>query len=142
MKKVLVLNGPNLNLLGLREPEIYGSLTLLQLNQLIMEHVAGLSLAVEFFQSNHEGALIDRIHQAVGQYDGLIINAAAYTHYSYALLDALLAVGIPAVEVHLTDITAREDFRRISVLTPACCAQFYGEGVRSYLKALDFLHQS
>ena len=139
MKKILVINGPNMNLLGERQPEIYGELTLVKLNEKLAAHAVEKALQLDFFQSNHEGVLIDRIHAAKAEYDGIIINPAALTHYSYAIADALSAVALPAVEVHLSDIFKREDFRKTSVTAPSCLAQFCGRGAESYLEALDFL---
>ncbi|MDH3607214.1 MAG: type II 3-dehydroquinate dehydratase [Acidimicrobiia bacterium] len=142
MKSVLLLNGPNLNLLGSREPEIYGTTTLPELEAMVVEWGRGLGIAVASFQSNHEGALLDRIHQAAGEVDGLVINAGALTHYSYALYDALVAVGLPTVEVHISDIHAREEWRQKSVIQPACLAQITGEGLDGYRRALEILSES
>lgn len=139
MNSVLVLHGPNLNLLGTREPSVYGTTTLSELDVMISGWASQLGVAVASFQSNHEGALIDRIHQAAGEADGLIINAGALTHYSYALYDALVAVGLPTVEVHLSNIYAREAWRHESVIQPACIAQITGEGVEGYRRALEIL---
>lgn len=139
MKHFLVMNGPNLNLLGIREPGIYGNDTLATLCEKVARHAATLGAHVEFYQSNHEGALIDKLHEAMGKYDGVILNAGAYTHYSYAIRDAIAAIKLPVVEVHLSDIHAREEFRHISVIEPVCVAQISGLGVGSYLKALDLL---
>lgn len=137
--KLLVLHGPNLNLLGEREPEIYGTLTLPELDERIGQHAAGLGADVRIFQSNHEGALIDRIHAERRWMDGLVINAGALTHTSYALRDAIAAVRVRAVEVHLSNIHAREPWRRISVIADVCEAQICGRGEGSYLEALDRL---
>lgn len=139
MKHILVMNGPNLNLLGVREPGIYGSDTLATLCEKVARHAAAKGVHVEFYQSNHEGALIDTLHDAMGKYSGIILNAGAYTHYSYAIRDAIAAIKVPVVEVHLSDIHAREDFRHVSVIEPVCVAQISGLGVGSYLKALDLL---
>lgn len=136
---ILVLNGPNLNLLGMREPEIYGSQTHAELVALIEMHCAAKGAAVCVQQSNHEGALVDAIQQAVGRYDGIVINPAAYTHTSVALLDALKAVGIPTVEVHISDPDAREPFRRVSYVRAACLATIKGKGFQGYLDAIDLL---
>lgn len=134
--KVLVLHGPNLNLLGQREPEVYGMLTLDQINEEIEALGSQLGLEVDFFQSNHEGVLIDRIHQACGLYEWLVFNPGAFAHYSYALRDALAAAAIPTIEVHLSNIYAREEFRSRSVIAPVCLGQVSGFGVTSYLLAL------
>ena len=139
MKDILVINGPNLNMLGVREPEIYGGETYEVLVALIEEWAAELDCQVECFQSNHEGEIIDEIQEALGQFDGIIINPAAYTHTSIAILDALKAVGLPAVEVHISDVTTREDFRKISYAGLACEAHFIGLGFEGYKKALEYL---
>lgn len=133
---VLVLHGPNLNLLGEREPELYGRTTLAELDRRLVEEGARLGLRVRCFQSNHEGALIDAIHEARRWMQAIVINAGAYTHTSYALRDAIAAVRVPAIEVHLTDIEKREPWRRNSVLADVCQARFMGKGVDSYLEAL------
>jgi len=137
--KLLILNGPNLNLLGIREPEIYGSLSYAELCARIEAHAKTLGVEVEIFQSNHEGALIDRLHAARGEADGVVFNPAAYTHTSIALLDALLAVRIPTVEVHLTDLGKREPFRQTSYLRAACVKTIMGRGADGYLEAMDYL---
>ena len=139
MKDILVINGPNLNMLGVREPEIYGGETYEVLVALIEECGAEFDFQVECFQSNPEGEIIDEIQEALGQFDGIIINPAAYTHTSIAILDALKAVGLPAVEVHISDITTREDFRKISYAGLACEAHFIGLGFEGYKKALEYL---
>lgn len=136
---ILVMNGPNLNLLGVREPGIYGNDTLQTLCETVAKDAAKRGVHVDFYQSNHEGALIDTLHAAMGKYDGIILNAGAYTHYSYAIRDAIAAIRIPVVEVHLSDIHAREPFRHVSVIEPVCIAQISGLGVGSYLKALALL---
>lgn len=138
-KHILVINGPNLNLLGTREPGIYGNDTLQTLCDTVKDEAARLGATVDCFQSNHEGAIIDALHDAMGTYDGVILNAGAYTHYSYAIRDAIAAIRLPVVEVHLSDIHAREPFRRVSVIEPVCTAQISGLGVGSYLKALALL---
>ena len=134
---VLVLHGPNLNLLGEREPSVYGSTTLAQLNGQLEVRAKALGLTLRIFQSNHEGVLIDRLHDERKWMDALVINPGAFTHYSYALRDAIAAVETRAYEVHLSDIHAREPFRRISVIAEICEAQISGKGVGSYLEALD-----
>lgn len=137
--RILVLNGPTINMLGVREPAIYGEETYDDLCAKIQSHCAKIGADVEIFQSNHEGDLVDKILNAYGKADGIIINAAAYTHTSIALLDALRAVNIPAVEVHISDINRREDFRRISYVSAACFDSVTGEGTNGYLKAIDIL---
>lgn len=137
--KILVINGPNLNLLGIREPEIYGTATYDELCRRIRAHAERLGVEVDIVQSNHEGVLVDRIQDAYGTVDGLILNPAAYTHTSIALLDALQAVRIPTVEVHLSDVSSREDFRRISYIRPACIATISGHGIQGYLEAMELL---
>jgi len=139
MKKVLVINGPNLNLLGLREPAIYGSRDYNSLLEFIRQSAAGLGLDVECFQSNHEGAIVDCIQQAYGIYDGIVINPAAYTHTSVAILDALKAVAIPTVEVHLSDIDSREEFRRHSYVSLYAEKVIKGRGFDGYKEALEYL---
>ncbi len=137
--RILVLHGPNLNLLGEREPEIYGRMTLAELDERIRGFAAARGAEVRIFQSNHEGTLIDLIHDHRRWADGIVINPGALTHYSYALRDAIAAVGIPAVEVHLSDIHAREPFRRVSVIKDVCIAQISGKGLRSYLEGIERL---
>ncbi len=137
-KKFLVINGPNLNLLGKREPGIYGDQSYDALCAKIQDYARAHRAEAHCFQSNHEGAIIDKIQEADGAYDAIIINPGAYTHYSYAILDALKAVSVPAYEVHLSDITAREPFRAVSVTAPACVGQIYGQGFDGYLRAMDY----
>jgi len=140
--KVLVLNGPNLNMLGIREPDIYGKQSYNALVAFVQEAAQELNCEVDVRQSNHEGVLVDWIQEAYGKFDGIVINPAAYTHTSVAILDALKAVGLPAVEVHLSDTEAREDFRKISYARLACEATFQGFGFEGYRKALEFLKAS
>ena len=137
--KILVINGPNLNMLGVREPEIYGRETYSDLCKLIAKHANEIGVEVEVYQSNHEGSLVDKIQQAHGAFDGIVINPAAYTHTSVALLDALKAVGIPAVEVHISDVSKREAFRQQSFVRTACAKTISGLGLKGYTKAMDFL---
>ena len=134
--RFLIMNGPNLNLLGIRAPEIYGGRTYADLCTYIGEYATKLHVQVDFYQSNHEGDLIDRIHQAMGIYDGIIFNAGAYTHYSYALHDAIESVPVPVAEVHISNVDAREAFRKISVIRPACVFTISGRGFDSYTEAL------
>ena len=136
---ILVINGPNLNMLGIREPNIYGNGTYDELCALIRAHAEGRGVTVELYQSNHEGDLVDKIQSAFGRFDGIVINPAAYTHTSVALLDALKAVGIPAVEVHISDLSKREDFRQISYIRPYCLATNAGHGFAGYTEAIDRL---
>ena len=138
--KILVINGPNMNLLGIRQPEIYGSATYEDLKAMIREEAGALGVEVDFFQSNHEGALVDAIQQAYFDHvDGIVINPAAYTHTSVALLDAVKAVGIPTVEVHVSDPDSREDFRHVSYIRAACVGTVRGRGLPGYLEALRML---
>lgn len=137
--KILVLNGPNLNLLGLREPDIYGTQNYAALVEFIREAARELSCEVEIRQSNHEGVLVDHIQAAYGKFDGIVINPAAYTHTSVAILDALKAVNLPAVEVHLSDVDAREPFRHVSYAGMACVKTVKGLGFEGYRQALKFL---
>ena len=137
--KILVINGPNLNLLGLREPEIYGNRDYASLVEFTGAACKSFGMEAEFYQSNHEGDIVDKIQEAYGKYDGIIINPAAYTHTSVAIPDALKAVGIPAVEVHLSDINSREEFRRHSFVSPACIATVCGKGFDGYREAAEIL---
>ncbi len=136
---ILIINGPNLNMLGIREPEIYGHTTYADLCSLMEAHAAKLGITVTLYQSNHEGDLVDAIQQAYGKQDGIIINPGAYTHTSIALLDALRAVGLPAVEVHISDPDTREEFRKTSYIRAACVKTIKGHGVDGYLEAMDYL---
>lgn len=137
--KLLILNGPNLNLLGLREPAIYGTQTYADLETFVVQACREAGVEWEMFQSNHEGVLVDHIQQAYGRVQGIVINPAAYTHTSVAILDALKAVAIPAVEVHLSDVSAREPFRQISYAGMACAETYAGFGFEGYRKAIRFL---
>lgn len=139
MKKVLLLNGPNLNMLGVREPAIYGRDTLASIEAEVVQYGAERGVEVVCYQSNHEGALIDKLHEAHTAYDGVVYNPGAHTHYSYALRDAIGSIDTPVVEVHLSDIEAREEFRRVSVIAPVCIAQIKGKGKLGYKEALDVL---
>lgn len=137
--KILVVNGPNLNMLGIREPAVYGSRNYDTLCQMLREHAEKRGVEIEIYQSNHEGDLVDKIQAAYGKTDGIVINPAAYTHTSVALLDALKAVAIPTVEVHISKVEEREDFRQISYVRPACVATITGHGFEGYLEAVDLL---
>ena len=137
MKKILVINGPNLNLLGLREPAIYGTQDYKALEAFVLESGLDLGLQVESFQTNHEGAIVDKIQQAYGVFDGIVINPAAYTHTSVAILDALKAVSIPTVEVHLSDVDSREEFRRHSFVSLYADKVIKGKGFDGYREALE-----
>ena len=139
--KLLVINGPNLNMTGVRKKDIYGSETLESINNELKEYAASKGAQVDFFQSNHEGAIIDAIQQSREKYDGAVINAGAYTHYSYAIRDAIEAVSdyLPFVEVHMSDIHSREDFRKTSVITEVCLKQISGYGKDSYKMGIDLL---
>lgn len=136
MKKILVINGPNLNLLGTREPEIYGKLTLADIETALKKSAAELKVEVSFFQSNHEGEIVDEIGKAKDKFNGIIINPAAYTHTSVAIRDAIAAVNLPAIEVHISNIYSREEFRHNSFMTPVCIGQIAGMGLDGYLFAL------
>jgi len=139
-RKIFVLNGPNLNLLGKREPEVYGTESLFNLLKMLRRRAKERGIVLRTYQSNHEGKIIDRIHTLLGKgYLGIIINPGALTHYSYALRDAIKAVGLPAVEVHLSDIDRREDFRKVSVVRDVCIGQVKGLGPEGYVRALDLL---
>lgn len=135
--KILVINGPNLNMLGLREPEIYGNNNYQSLCDMIINHCDRKGIEVEIFQSNHEGAIVDKIQQAYNNFDGIVINPAAYTHTSVAILDALKAVNIPAVEVHISNVESREDFRKISFVREYCFKTISGKGFDGYIEAID-----
>ena len=139
--KILVLNGPNINMLGIREPGIYGKNTFQDLLQLLEDTGKILGIEIEQYQSNHEGCLVDKIQEAYGKVDGIVINPAAYTHTSVAILDALKAVAIPAVEVHISDVDSREAFRQISYAGLACCKTIKGHGLEGYREAICYLEQ-
>lgn len=139
--KLLVINGPNLNMLGIREPGIYGQESYESMQQRIRQHAEEIGVEVELYQSNHEGDLVDVIQQAYGRIDGIVINPGAYTHTSIALLDAVQAVHIPTVEVHVSKVEEREDFRQISYIRLACVKTITGHGICGYLEAMDFLKQ-
>jgi 3-dehydroquinate dehydratase-2 len=137
--KILVINGPNINMLGIREPGIYGKQTFADLLALLEHTAREENIEIDQYQSNHEGALVDKIHEALGVYDGIVINPAAYTHTSVAILDALKAVAIPAVEVHISDVDAREPFRQISYAGMYCEKTIKGQGLEGYRQAIRYL---
>lgn len=137
--KILVINGPNINMLGIREPEIYGNQNYKTLLDDIGKWAEEMGCQVECFQSNHEGAIVDKIQEAYGNFDGIVINPAAYTHTSVAILDALKSVGLPAVEVHISDVTKREAFRQISYAGMACEEHIIGKGIEGYKLAIQYL---
>ncbi len=139
MKRILVINGPNINMLGIREPGIYGKNTFTELLKLLEDTAAAEDLEIEQYQSNHEGDIVDKIQWAYGKIDGIVINPAAYTHTSVAILDALKAVSIPAVEVHISDVDNREAFRQISYAGLACCKTIKGHGLEGYREAVLYL---
>lgn len=137
--KILVINGPNLNMLGIREPGIYGSTNYAALCEMIKKHAEEKGVKVELYQSNHEGCLVDKIQEAYGNTDGIVINPGAYTHTSVAILDAVKAVSIPTVEVHISKVDEREEFRQISYIRLACIDTITGRGLQGYLDAMDLL---
>lgn len=137
--RILVINGPNINMLGIREPDIYGNGTYADLCKLIESYAAEKGVEVKLFQSNHEGCIVDEIQAALGNFDGIVINPAAYTHTSVAILDALKSVALPAVEIHISDVGKREDFRQISYAGMACEKSFIGLGFDGYLRGIDYL---
>ena len=139
--KILVLNGPNINMLGIREPGVYGSQSYAELLRLLQVWADELGVQMEHYQSNHEGCLVDKIQEAYGKFDSIVINPAAYTHTSIAILDALKAVAIPAVEVHISDVKQREDFRQISYAGKACVKTIMGQGLDGYRQAMVFLRE-
>ena len=140
--KILVLNGPNINMLGIREPGVYGSNSFADLLVLLDRTAKEANVEIEQFQSNHEGCLVDKIQEAYGKFNGIVINPAAYTHTSIAILDALKAVGIPAVEVHISDVSKRESFRQISYAGLACCKTIMGHGIEGYREAILYLKET
>ena len=137
--KFLVINGPNINMLGIREPDIYGSVNYKSLCEMITNYAKANNLDIEIYQSNHEGDLVDKIQECYGKVDGIVINPGAYTHTSIALLDALKAVSIPTVEVHISEVDKREDFRQVSYVRAACIATITGHGVNGYIEAIELL---
>ncbi|MCD8240387.1 MAG: type II 3-dehydroquinate dehydratase [Oscillospiraceae bacterium] len=137
--QLLVINGPNINMLGIREPDIYGAENYQTLCRRVEDYAKAAGVGVEIYQSNHEGDLVDKIQAAYGRVDGIVINPGAYTHTSVALLDAVKAVSIPTVEVHISDVAAREDFRQISYIRAACVATIAGRGIQGYLDAMQLL---
>ena len=137
--KILVINGPNINMLGIREPDIYGKSGYSELCDTVKEYCDKNGIGVAFYQSNHEGCLVDKIQLAYGEFDGIVINPAAYTHTSVAILDAVKAVGIPTVEVHISDVSKREDFRQISYIRAACIKTIAGHGIAGYTEAIDVI---
>ncbi len=139
--RILVINGPNINMLGVREPDIYGKESFSSLLALLEQTAKEEQIEIEQYQSNHEGCLVDKIQDAYGKFEGIVINPAAYTHTSIAILDALKAVGIPAVEVHISDISARESFRQISYPGMACCKTITGHGIAGYREAILYLKE-
>ena len=140
--KVLVINGPNINMLGIREPDVYGKATFSDLEKFIKASAEELSVSVSLFQSNHEGEIVDVIQAAYGVYDGIVINPGAYTHTSIAILDAVKSVNIPTVEVHISKVEEREDFRQISYIRLACVKTIMGHGTNGYIEAIDFLNEA
>ena len=139
--KLLILNGPNINMLGIREPGVYGSQSYSELLRLLSVWAEELGVEIEHYQSNHEGCLVDKIQEAYGNFDGIVINPAAYTHTSIAILDALKAVALPAVEVHISDVRQREDFRQISYAGKACVRTIMGQGLDGYRQAMVYLKE-
>lgn len=139
LMKIRVINGPNINMLGIREPGIYGKETYDYLLKMIEDYAKEKNVEVDFFQSNHEGFIVDNIQEAYGKIDGIVINPAAYTHTSVAILDALKSVGIPTVEVHISDVSQREDFRQISYVSKVAIKTIMGQGLKGYLMAIDEL---
>lgn len=139
MKRILLVNGPNLDMLGIREPDVYGTDTLGSIEAEVVAYAQERGASVDCFQSNHEGDLIDRIHGAHGKYDGIVYNPGAHTHYSYALRDAVAAIDVPVVEVHISDVDSREEFRKVSVFDGVVAGKIAGHGRRGYLEAVDVI---
>ena len=139
--KILVVNGPNLNMLGVREPEIYGKQNYAYLCSMIENYASDNKIDVEVYQSNHEGCIVDKIQEAYGKFDGIVINPAAYTHTSVAILDALKSVGVPTVEVHISDVSKREDFRQVSYVRQYCEKTIAGHGFDGYIEAMGYLNE-
>ena len=139
--KIMVINGPNINMLGIREPDIYGKTTYKDLCEIVKKHCDQKNVEVEFYQSNHEGDLVDKIQSTYNNFDGIVINPAAYTHTSVAILDAVKAVGVPTVEVHISDVDSREAFRKTSYIRLACETVISGRGIAGYTDAIDYLLQ-
>ncbi len=137
--KILIINGPNLSLTGMRDKNYYGNETLDEINEQIKKYASAKGAEAIFYTSNHEGGIIDKIHEAINTFDGIIINPGAYTHYSYAIRDAIEAVKLPCIEVHMSNISNREEFRKISVICPVCVGQILGLGKYSYILAVDYL---
>jgi len=137
--KIKIINGPNLNLLGIREPDIYGTESLSEIENWLNNHIDINKFSMDWFQSNHEGLIIDEIHNSINEFNGIIINPGALTHYSYAIRDAIVSVNIPTIEVHLSDIKLREDFRAISVISDVCLKKISGKGKGGYLEAVQYL---
>lgn len=137
--KILVINGPNINMLGIREPQIYGKETYQNLIDMVTDYAKQKGIEIECFQSNHEGDLVDKIQSAYNTADGIVINPAAYTHTSVAILDAVKAVGVPTVEIHISDVSKREDFRQVSFIRSACVKTISGHSLGGYTEAIDFL---
>lgn len=141
MKKILIMHGPNINLTGKREPNQYGTTSYAQMNNEFIDYAEEQGMSCDIFQSNHEGELIDKLHDSIGVYDGIVLNAGAYTHYSYAIRDAIAAIEIPVVEVHMSNVHKREEFRHQSVLSPVCCGVICGFGKNSYILGISALKE-
>ena len=141
MKKILIMHGPNINLTGKREPDQYGNTPYTQMNEEFIAYANANDMDCDVFQSNHEGTLVDKLHESMGVYDGIVFNAGAYTHYSYALRDAIAAIEIPVVEVHMSNVHKREEFRHHSVLAPVCCGVICGFGKTSYILGISALKE-